>query len=606
MYKYTLTLVRGALCITAFFLTMTSFAQPGFSLSGTSHNNVVGIASDKNDNIYIAGTFGGTVDFDPSPAQLPIVSTNTNGTLDAYVASYTPKGALRFAFSLPIGYPEIERFGADKNGNTFLIGNFMGSVDFEPGAGETKLHAPQPAQFLASYDANGKLRFAYILNGYFSPQYIIKAAMFDRNGKIHLFGTFSNEADFDPGQGEFKLNPAAKGNVFMSVLDTNGAFMTAYSLIELSGYSSGPSAFTLDSAGAIYCAGASQGKEDFDVSGDTLFVVSQEFSKRQHFYLAQYSSVGQLIEASLIAENVKDESLLLSPGVTCLNIADNGEIYMAGIFCDTLEFKSKKGRNREIIATGDNISANMFLARYISDSELMAKRLDYEIYNDISDKSYAVPASMGLDAKGNAIITGLFKGHLDFAPNADTVILRSPTISSGFAQNAFLASYKPNGTLDFAHSFTASNSSEGKGVSIGKNNRIFMAGEFKADSMDIDPSAKTYNLYTLHTASFVTGFDENGNFTQTPAEPTAINSPETYSLNLYPNPAAGTVMLSLTGNTLEPFTVEILTMHGIALCRTTINQPEPLEINLDSLSSGIYLVRIAGEHYNSTQRLIVR
>ncbi|KAB2915564.1 MAG: T9SS type A sorting domain-containing protein [Bacteroidetes bacterium] len=605
MNIYTLRIARTVLSTAAFFFVTSSIAQPGFSLNGTSHNTVVGIASDKNDNIYIAGTFGGTVDFDPSSANRPIISNNTNGFLDAYVASYTHAGVLRFAFSLPIGYPEIERFGADKNGNTFLIGNFMGSVDFDPGAGEKKLHAPQPAQFLTSYDANGNLRFAHKLNGYYDPQYIIKAALFDKHGKIHLFGTFSNEADFDPGQGEYKLTPSAEGSAFVSLLDTNGVFISAYALIELSKYTAGPSAYAIDSSGIIYCAGASQGKEDFDVSGDTAFIVNEEYTKRQHFYLAKYSPAGLLQDASLIAKDVKDESLLLNPQITHLQIVNNGEVYMAGIFCDTVDFISKKGRNGKLIATADDISANMFLVRYISDSKLMTERLDHEIYNDVSDPSYAVPVSMALDEKGNAIITGVFKGHLDFTPNIDTTILRSPTINTGFVKNAFLASYRPNGTLNFAHSFTASTSSEGKGVCIGSNNRIFMTGEFKADSMDIDPSAKTYSLYTEHSVSFITGFDENGNFTQIPIEPTGIKHSETNNFRLYPNPATNVITLSLNNN-LEACTVEILNLQGSVLHSTTINQSELLEINIGYLSAGLYFVRITGGQINSTQRLIVR
>ena len=66
-----------------------------FSFGGGSEADAgYDVASDRDGNVYVTGTFQGTADFDPGDG---IAALSSIGT-DAFVASYTSGGAYRFAF----------------------------------------------------------------------------------------------------------------------------------------------------------------------------------------------------------------------------------------------------------------------------------------------------------------------------------------------------------------------------------------------------------------------------------------------------------------------------------------------------------------------------
>ena len=83
-------------------------------------------------NAYIAGYFGGTVDFDPGPGEFNLTSA---GDADVFVAKYSAEGALVWA-------KNVGGTGADKaldivrteDGSLFVTGYFYDTADFDPGA----------------------------------------------------------------------------------------------------------------------------------------------------------------------------------------------------------------------------------------------------------------------------------------------------------------------------------------------------------------------------------------------------------------------------------------------------------------------------------------
>ncbi|MCE5267854.1 MAG: SBBP repeat-containing protein, partial [Planctomycetaceae bacterium] len=63
-----------------------------FNLGATGQNTFAnGIATDADGNIYLTGSFGGIVDFDPGPGHM---NRNSEGQNDVFVAKYTSSGSL--------------------------------------------------------------------------------------------------------------------------------------------------------------------------------------------------------------------------------------------------------------------------------------------------------------------------------------------------------------------------------------------------------------------------------------------------------------------------------------------------------------------------------
>jgi hypothetical protein len=106
---------------------------------GTSgHEWANTIAVDSYNNIYTAGTFWGTADFDPGPGS----TIFTSGTDDTYILKFDASGNLGWAKQITGVCNENAMAMSINNLNeVFVCGYFSSSVDFDPGAPVTNLTA---------------------------------------------------------------------------------------------------------------------------------------------------------------------------------------------------------------------------------------------------------------------------------------------------------------------------------------------------------------------------------------------------------------------------------------------------------------------------------
>lgn len=95
-----------------------------------------GLELDSKNNVYISGTFIGPQDFDPGPGEFYM--EGEAGYMDGYLLKLTGGG----------DFVWVKRFGGsdndvgadlaiDPNGNIYFSGIFLGSVDFDPGPGQS-------------------------------------------------------------------------------------------------------------------------------------------------------------------------------------------------------------------------------------------------------------------------------------------------------------------------------------------------------------------------------------------------------------------------------------------------------------------------------------
>ena len=104
-------------------------------------SNVRGMAVDAAGNVYTAGAFSGTQDFDPGPGTFNLTS---GAGVDAYVSKLNSSGSFVWAADILTssgpGSTGIS-FGVavDGSGNVYTSGFFKGTADFDPGAGTYSL-----------------------------------------------------------------------------------------------------------------------------------------------------------------------------------------------------------------------------------------------------------------------------------------------------------------------------------------------------------------------------------------------------------------------------------------------------------------------------------
>jgi hypothetical protein len=106
-------------------------------MGGSSNDYSESITTDARGNVYTAGYFYDTVDFDPGGETANLIS---NGSSDIFIQKLDSLG--HFQWVKQVGGTSEDRgtaIGIDDNGNIYTTGGFRETVDFGPGTGTTNL-----------------------------------------------------------------------------------------------------------------------------------------------------------------------------------------------------------------------------------------------------------------------------------------------------------------------------------------------------------------------------------------------------------------------------------------------------------------------------------
>jgi hypothetical protein len=261
------------------------------------------VAVDANGNVYVAGSFEETVDFDPGPGTYTLYSAGWN----MYVAKYDVAGNFVWARTIAsatedkataivvnssgvyvaterfillshydhsgnffwtksfggTGFAELVDIRSDLLGNILLTGNFTGTVDFDMGPSVYPLSSKGGNDaFVAKIDAYGDFVWAKSFGGtstWDRPQ----AVTTDNSSNVYTIGFFDLTVDFDPGPGTFNMVTAGETDIFILKLDQNGNFLWARRLGAES-YDYGGMDIVTDHQANVFATGYFHSTIDFD------------------------------------------------------------------------------------------------------------------------------------------------------------------------------------------------------------------------------------------------------------------------------------------------------------------------------------------------------
>ena len=231
------------------------------SIGDLTGDNSRGICVDATGNIYVTGSFSGTVDFDPG---IPVynlsgaISTST----DFYLLKLDASGSFIFAKNLGADIAQGASIERDAFGNIYVSGYFQNTVDFDPGASVYNLTGI-PGQwdvFNLKLNASGNFIWANQINGTATQLGDIDL---DAAGNFFITGVFSNTVDFDPSGSVFNLSATgASQDIFLCKLDVSGNFVWAK---QFDGASSSTAySMEVDALNNIYVTGLFDNTVDFD------------------------------------------------------------------------------------------------------------------------------------------------------------------------------------------------------------------------------------------------------------------------------------------------------------------------------------------------------
>lgn len=219
-----------------------------------------GLSLDSSGNVYVAGSFsGGTVDFDPGPE---VDNKTTVGSYDAFLSKFASSGAYVWAQTWGgNSFDYAFDVAVDNSNNILVCGYFMNVADLDPGAG-VDLHTSkgQFDVFLIKFAPPGSYIWAKSWGG--TLRDIGLDVAIDYYDNVYITGYYEGNADFDPGTGEYYQNSNGLSDVFLSKLNSSGAFCWSKSW-------GGPEddfarGLGLDGSQCIYVSGAFRGNVDFD------------------------------------------------------------------------------------------------------------------------------------------------------------------------------------------------------------------------------------------------------------------------------------------------------------------------------------------------------
>jgi hypothetical protein len=349
------------------------------SFGGPSGDAALSVALDSANNIYVAGTFQGTIDFGGGTIQ-------SVGNVDGFALKLDSTGHYQWARSMGGTFADGVSSIAVHGTTVAVVGDWQGSMTIN---GQTVMNSGTVQAYLATFGADGTdgLVKTFPGTGYSVP----KMVAIDGAGNLVLCGTLSGSADFGGG-----LKTSSSGDAFLAKYTSSGTYLLANVLGGTS--SDGCGAIAIGPGDDIFLIGTFIGSVSFGGS-------SPINAHSGNMVVAKYSAAG----AYDWAVPFGDTTAQVSPSAGSVN--SSGDIVTAGYFCGNFMFGS---HSISSVGTCSSQDFDMFAVRLsgTDGSPLTAARA--------GGSSQDVANGVAQTSDGRHFVAGAFKGFADFGGTSRT------------------------------------------------------------------------------------------------------------------------------------------------------------------------------------------
>lgn len=370
----------------------------------------------------------------------------------------------------------------DDGGNVISTGWFMGTVDFNPGAGTAnRTSVGGEDVYVQKLEANGDFLWAVSFGGISSDRgYDITT---DYLGNVYVSGNFTGTVDFDPGVGVFQRTAGGNWDAFVVKLDYLGNFVWARTFGgtgEDYGY-----AITYSDQGFVYTAGMFQNTVDFDPGTPIL---QRSSAGGYDMYVHKMTENGDFVWVRTIGGSANDFSYTVQTDA-------EGRVYHGGYFSGTVDFdpglgvlqQTSQGGNDAYLQRLDSAGNHNWTRVFAGVGNIFLHNLRYDGFD-------------GLYASGN------FQSNVDFNPGPGT----NMHTSNGMF-DAFVVRLDTAGQYVWSRTIGGSFNDLAVAAAPDRFGNINVGGLFSSE-VDMDPGPATL----LKTSNggydvFVSKFSQSGN-----------------------------------------------------------------------------------------------
>ncbi len=386
-------------------------------------------------------------------------------------------------------YDKCNDAAVDPDGNIWVTGDFMRTVDFDPGPGE-EIHSATTSShcdaFISKFGPMGGLNWARTWGG--NDNTIGYAMTFDDTGNIYITGFWQGTTDFNPGEGVDNHHISGLYGAFLLKLDPNGDYQWARTW----GYGYGKGVL-LDSNGDVYVTGWVVDDVDMDPGPDIDMHHSYGVGDA---FISKFTADGDYIRSAVWGW----------PGYDFGNeiVADESDnIYVTGRYAETVDFDP----GPDVIEYSSNSgSSDNYLSKFDSDGNLVWVR----VWGGSGlDKTLC----LDIDGAANLYICGIFSDIVDFDPG--------PEIDehiAGYGQDNFLCKFDSDGNYQWARGWGGGESGDSandmaRAVIVDSIGGVYVSGQF-VGTTDFDPDPVAEDLHTANGGcdAFLSKFGGDGSF----------------------------------------------------------------------------------------------
>jgi hypothetical protein len=387
------------------------------------------------------------------------------------------------------GNESVHNVAVDTAGNVYVVGEFAGSVDFDPSPNGTDLHSSHNGTidaFLSKFAPDGTFLWARTWGGGpvggtgFSGRDVPNGLAVDGSGNVYVSGPFQYTVDFNPAGGATRTsNAGSMNNVFLSKFSPDGTFQWVQTWGPADG---GAESYSLavDASNNVYVVG------DFSGSGAYFNNTAGQAPSDWHAnhpaaqgqptffdaFLSKFDSNGTFLWARTWGGEGYDDG----PGVAVDGV---GNIYVAGMYASkTIDFDPAGGGATGHPAQDSGFVTDVFLVKFDpGGSFVWVKTMGGQGAIDSGE-------IVAVDAGNNVYLAGRFEcTSCDFNPGGTPEVR-----SSHGSSDAFVVKLDSGGAFQWARTWGGTGADLVGSLALDGANHVYVTGWF-SDTAELAPAA---------------------------------------------------------------------------------------------------------------------